>query len=74
MIFLYMRLISEHSLEGAQYFPSMMMSSAWLEVSKDLTKSANDTHVGRLWLCLRCIMILTVNLTSCHPTPGVGLN
>ena len=49
----FMCFIDEHSLVGAPYFRTMTMSSAWLEVSKVLTKSENVTHVGRLWLCLR---------------------
>ena len=54
MLLLYMRLIAEHSLGGAPYFPSMETSSAWLEASKALTRPANAIHVGSLWLCLRC--------------------
>ena len=54
----YMRLIYEHSLGGALYFPIMTMSSAWLEVSKALTRSVNATYFGRLWLCLRCRSVL----------------
>ena len=57
-----MRLISEHSLGGAPYFPSMGTSSAWLEVPKALTRSVNDIHVGRLCLYIRCRMFFIVNL------------
>ena len=64
MLLLYMRLISEHSLESAPYFPSMAMSNAWLEVSKALNISENATHVGSLWLCLRCRIVLIVNVPS----------
>ena len=71
MLLLYMRLIYEHSLEGAPYFLSMAMSSVWLVVSKALNNSATDTHVGSLYTFLRCRMILIVNVKSCHPTPGV---
>ena len=46
-LFSYMRLIDERSLGGAPYFPSMAMISALLEVSNDLTRSTNTTHVGR---------------------------
>ena len=74
VLFLYMRLIYEHSLGGAPYFPSIATSSACLEVSKALTKSANTTHAGRLWLCLRFRIILIMNVPSCHPTPGVDPN
>ena len=74
MILLYLCLIADHSIGGAPYFTNMTMTSAWLEVSKDLTKSANDTHVGRLWLCLRCRMISIVNVPYCRPTPGVDPN
>ena len=70
----YMHLISEHRLGGAPYFTSMDMSSVWLEASKDLTRSANATHVGRLWLCLRCISVLIANVPSWHPTTGVDPN
>ena len=48
----YMCLIAEHSPGGAPYFPSMAMSSEWLESSKAFTRSMNVTHVGILWLCL----------------------
>ena len=64
MLLLYMRLISEHSLESAPYFPSMAMSNAWLEVSKALNISENSTNVGILWLCLRCRSVLIVNVPS----------
>ena len=74
MLLLYMRLIAEHSLGGAPYFSIMVMSSAWLEVSKDLTRYLNATHVGRLSLCLRCISVLILNVPSWHPTPGVDPN
>ena len=46
----------------------------WLVVSKALTRSDNATHVGRLCFCLRCRSVLTVNLPSWHPTPGVHPN
>ena len=74
MILSYMRLIDERSLGGAPHFPIMAMSSAFLEVPKSLTKSENDTHVGRLWLCLRCRSVLILNGPSWHPTPGVDPN
>ena len=48
MLLLCMRLIGEHSLGGAPYFPSMEMISALLEGSKALNMSANTTHAGRL--------------------------
>ena len=71
---LYMRLIDKHSHGGAPYFPSMTMSNVWLEVSKALTRSDNATHVGRLWLCLKCISVLIVNVPSGHPTPEMDPN
>ena len=71
MLFLYMRLISEYSLGGEPYFPSMAMINAWLGVSKSLTRSAIDTHVGRLWLCIICIIFFIVNVPYWHPNPGV---
>ena len=45
VLFSYIRLIAEHILTDAPYFPSMAMSSAWLEVSKALTRSVNAIHV-----------------------------
>ena len=60
----YMRFIAEHSLGGAPYFTSMDMSSAWLEVSKNLDNDANANHVGRLCLCLRLRSDFIVNVTS----------
>ena len=44
----YMRLIAEHSIGGVPYFPSTVISSAWLEVSKCLNMYANAIHVGIL--------------------------
>ena len=38
-LFAYMYLIAENSLGGEPYFPSMEMSSLWLEVSKEATRS-----------------------------------
>ena len=73
MLLLYMRLIAEHSLGGAPYFPSMAIS-ARLEVSKALTMSENSTHFGRLWVCLRCRSVLIVNVPSWNPTPDVDPN
>ena len=61
-IFLYMRLIAKHSLGVAPYFPKLAMSNALLEVSKALTRSVNATHVGRLWLCLKCRSFLIMNV------------
>ena len=60
---LYMRLIANHSHGGATYFPSMTMSNVWLEASKALTRSDNATHVGGLWLCLRCRSVLICECT-----------
>ena len=34
----------------------------------------NATHVGRLWLCLRCVSVLIVNVPSWNPTTGVDPN
>ena len=53
-----MRLIAENILGGGPYFPSLAMSSAWLEASKALYRSANAIYVGRLCFCLRCRSIL----------------
>ena len=39
MLLLYICLIVERSLGGTPYFPSMDISSAWLEVSKALNRS-----------------------------------
>ena len=64
MPFSFMHLIYEHSLGGAPYFPSIATSSACLEVSKALTKSANTNHVGILWLFIRCRSVLILNLSS----------
>ena len=64
MHFLYMRFIDEHSLGGAPYFPSMAMGNAFLEVSNSLTRSVNAAHVGRLWMLIRCISVLIVNVPS----------
>ena len=74
MLSMYMCSIAEHSLGGASYFPSMEMSSSCFKVSEALTKSANDTHARRLWLCIRCRMTLIMNVPSCQPTPGVDIN
>ena len=74
MLLLYMLLIADNSLGGAPNFPSMAMSNACLEVSKAPNRSTNATHVGRLWLCLRYISVLIVNVPSWHPTPGVDPN
>ena len=52
--FLYMLFISNHSLGGVPYFPSMAMIIVRLDVSKDFTRSENGTYVGILWLCLMC--------------------
>ena len=46
--FSYTCLIPEHSLGGAPYLPSMEISSAWLEVYKELTRSINATYVGNV--------------------------
>ena len=70
----YMRLIAEHSIGGATYFPSMAMSNTWLEVSKALSRSENSTYDGSLWLCIRCISVLIVNVPYQHPTSGVDPN
>ena len=70
----YMYSIAEHSLGWAPYFPSIVMISAWLEVSKMLTRSENATHVGSLWLCLRCGSVFIVNVPYWNSTPGVDLN
>ena len=70
----YMRLITEHSIGRAPYFPSMAMSSVWLEVLKNFTRSVNANHVRRLWLCLRCRSVLIVNMPYLNPTPGVDPN
>ena len=74
MLLLYMRLIAERSIGGAPYFSSMAMISEWLEVPKALTRSANATHIGRLWFFLRCRSVLNVNVISWHPTTGVDPN
>ena len=50
----YMHLMAEHGLGGAPYFPNMVMSNAWLEVSKAFTRFTNATSVGSFWLCLKC--------------------
>ena len=47
LLLLYINLIADDILGGAPYFPSMAMSSAWLEVSKDLDRYFNGTHFGR---------------------------
>ena len=47
-LFSYMRLIDEHRLQDTQYFTSMAISNAWLEVPKVLTRSDNSTNVERL--------------------------
>ena len=64
ILLLYICLIDDHSIEGAPYFPSMEIISAWFEVSKAFNKSANSTHVGILWLCLRCRSVLILNVSS----------
>ena len=71
---LYMCFIADHSLGGAPYFPSMTLSSVWLEVSKAFTRYMNAPHVGILWFCLRYRSVLVVNVTYWHPTPGVDPN
>ena len=48
MLLLYMRLIAEHGLGGAPYFPSEAISNFLLEVSKAFNRSANSTHAGKL--------------------------
>ena len=63
-LFSYMRLIDEHRLQDTQYFTSMAISNAWLEVPKVLTRSDNSTNVERLWLCLRYIIVLILNVPS----------
>ena len=69
-----MCLIAEHSLGGVPYFPSMVIISVCLDVSKALTRYVNATHVGRLWFFLRCISVFIVNVSYWHPTPVVDPN
>ena len=60
----YMRFIDEHIIGGMPDFPSMVISSSRLEVSKALNRSANATNVGRLRLCIICRSFLIVNVLS----------
>ena len=62
MLFSYMPVFDEHSIGGAPYFPSMAMISAWLEVSKALTRSENATNVGRLCFFIRYKSVLILNM------------
>ena len=41
---------------------------------KYFTRSANETQLGKLWLCLRCSKVFIVKLPSWNPTPGVEPN
>ena len=46
----------------------------WFDVSNVLTRSANITHVGRLWLCRKCNIVFIIKLPSWQPTHGVDPN
>ena len=74
LLLLYIRLIAEHSFGGQPYLRIISIKMMWFKVSKALTRSANMTHVGRLWLWRKCSIALIVKLTSWHPTPGVEPN
>ena len=49
---LYNLLILFQNFLGALYLESIVSRSSWFTVSKYLTRSANTTHKGKLWLCL----------------------
>ena len=74
LLLLYICLIAEHSFGGQPYLRRISIKMMWFEVSKDLTRSANMTHVGRLWLRRKCRIVLIVKLPSWHPTPGFEPN
>ena len=71
---LYIHLFEDCSLGGQPYRPKISIITQWLEVSKALTRSSNNTNVGKLWLFRKCNSVLSVNNPSGHPTLGVDLN
>ena len=69
LLSVYILLIAEHNLGGRPYLFNISTISLWLEVSNALTRSANITNIGKLWLYRRCNIVLILNLPSWHPTP-----
>ena len=57
MLLLYILLIAEHNFGGQPYFLKILIMRTRFEVPKAFNKSANITHVGRLWLCHNCNIV-----------------
>ena len=66
--------ISEQNFCEQLYFCNILTMRIWFQVSKALTRLANITHVGRLWLFHKYNIVFIVKLPSWHPTPGVDPN
>ena len=73
-LFLYILLIAQQKRGGYPYLDRMTIRSLWLEVSKDFTRSASSTQLGKLWLCRRFSKVFKENILSWNPTHGVEPN